>query len=562
LRERTAADEFEYSLATAPPTERQRRFAFLVLVITLSAFGAAMPFANTPLARFDGFIPVIMAISFVTDLVTAVLLFGQFSAIGSRALLVLASGYLFSSLIVIPYALAFPGAFAPTGLLGAGTQTAAHLNVLWRLGFSLTLLAYAFLISGSPRKVSSVLSPQAAILCSVAIVILVVSTLIGITTVGQDLLPQLLSSDSVRGPVLPLGHAANGMIALTNILTLLLLWRRGRSLLDLWLMVAVCMLIADALMVTLFLTTRFTLGFYATRSIPLIVSKVVLVALLSETMILHKRLASAFILQRRERDNRLMSLNVATAAIAHEISQPLTALSLNSVSAMRALEKTPPDLAALQDCLSETIRDSDRANEIVASVRGLFKSTAQRQTTIEMNGTVRQMLKMVENDVRTYGVSVSTELQDGLAPVMADRIQLQQVILNLIKNAIEAMAATRTPVRTLRLVTAQDTNSSVSLTVQDSGPGIAPESERQIFDPFFTTKSSGTGLGLSISRKIVEDHDGRLRLIKNSSNGCTFEIILPTAVIQKNRTLVGIPLVPEQTITTGLTGSSPGRANQ
>ena len=127
-------------MATTPPTLRQRRLAFAVIVITLTAYAAVNPFADMPLPRIDSFIPTMMAIIFVTDLVTAVLLFGKFSATGSRPLLVLASGYLFSSLIVIPYTLTFPGAFAPTGLLGAGPQSAAWLNVSWRFGFALAWL--------------------------------------------------------------------------------------------------------------------------------------------------------------------------------------------------------------------------------------------------------------------------------------------------------------------------------------------------------------------------------------------------------------------------------------
>ena len=135
---------------------------------------------------------------------------------------------------------------------------------------------------------------------------------------------------------------------------------------------------------------------------------------------------------------------------------------------------------------------------------------------------------MIENDLHIHEVSVSTELQEDLPQIMADHTQLQQVILNLAKNAIEAMAAGPTAKKTLRLVTTKDANSVVSLSVQDSGPGITPENGARVFDPFFTTKSSGTGLGLSISQKIIADHGGELRLTKTDSNGCTFEITLPS----------------------------------
>ena len=338
--------------------------------------------------------------------------------------------------------------------------------------------------------------------------------------------------------VLPLAHYATGMIAARHLLTLLILWFRGKSVLDLWLMVAIFAVIAELVSIALLPTGVSLLAFTRIARFQCF-SKVVLIVLLSETVMLHRGLTNAFLLQRRERDNQLLSVNAATGAIAHEISQPLTALSLNSLSAMHALKETPPNLEVTQACLSEVIRDSDRANKIVASLRGLFKSAGQNKTIIEMNSIVRQVLKMVDNDVRIYRVSVSTELHDGLPQIMADRIQLQQVVLNLVKNAIEAMIAEGTPVKTLGLVTAQKANSVVSFTVQDSGPGIPAESQRQIFDPFFTTKSSGTGLGLSISRKIVEDHGGDLQLIKTGSNGSTFEIVLPSTASSESRILGG-----------------------
>ena len=171
---------------------------------------------------------------------------------------------------------------------------------------------------------------------------------------------------------------------------------------------------------------------------------------------------------------------------------------------------------------------SGRANEVVDSARKLFNTTAHQMTPIEINRLVREVLRMVENDLHVHGVSVSTEFQQRLPQLMADRTLLQQVILNLVRNAIEAMAAEPTAIKTLRLVTTQGANSVVSLSVQDTGPGITPENGTHVFDPFFTTKSSGTGLGLSISQRIIQDHGGELRLTKTSSNGCTFEITLPS----------------------------------
>jgi hypothetical protein len=182
------------------------------------------PFSNLPFQRFDSFVPAMAATIFVADLVTAVLLFSQFSATSSLALLVLASGYLFSSLIAIPFALTFPGAFAPTGLLGAGPQSAAWLNVSFRFGFAMAIVGYA-LLSGKHTKGSIEPSPRPAILWSVAIVIIAVCALTSAVTAGHDFIPPVV----VGNGALPLGRYANGMIALTYVLVLLLLWSRRKS---------------------------------------------------------------------------------------------------------------------------------------------------------------------------------------------------------------------------------------------------------------------------------------------------------------------------------------------
>jgi C4-dicarboxylate-specific signal transduction histidine kinase len=222
-----------------------------------------------------------------------------------------------------------------------------------------------------------------------------------------------------------------------------------------------------------------------------------------------------------------MSVDAATAAIAHEIKQPLAAISVRGSTALRWLKRTPPDCEEAITCLTGLMEASGRANEVVDRTRELFKTTDHQNTLIEINRLVRQVLRMVEYDLRGQGVTVSTEFQEDLPQIMGDPTLLQQVILNLVKNAIEAMGTVPRTKKALRLVTTHSGN-WVSLSVQDSGPGITPENGARVFDPFFTTKSSGTGLGLSISQKIIADHGGELRLTKTDLNGCTFEITLPS----------------------------------
>lgn len=189
------------------------------------------------------------------------------------------------------------------------------------------------------------------------------------------------------------------------------------------------------------------------------------------------------------------------------------------------------DLEELRTCLTDVKNDNNRANEVVAAIRALFKTTPRWRTMVEINRLVREVLKMVENDLHANGVSVSTEFQENTPYVRADPIQLQQVILNLVKNAIDAIAIGPATVRAVRLVQTYDGKSVVSIFVQDTGPGITLDGEAQLFDPFFTTKPSGMGLGLSISRRIIEEHGGNLLLTETTSKGSTFEIILPVVAV-------------------------------
>jgi signal transduction histidine kinase len=264
-----------------------------------------------------------------------------------------------------------------------------------------------------------------------------------------------------RRTLTSLGNHVTGIDFLTSLLALALLWRRRKSVLDLWLTVALVCMVAELWVTTFVIGTRFSLGFYASRLLSVTVSVVVLIVLLTESTVLYGRLPNTIALLRRERDNRLMSVDAATAAVAHEISQPLGAITLNISSALQFLKKTPPNLEEANACLTAMAGESEQANDIVRSIRKPFKTAAHQNTLIDINPLVQQVLRMVENDLHVQGVTVSTEFQDDLPQITGDRTLLQQVILNLVKNAIEAMVAGRTAVKTLRLVTTQDGNSIV-----------------------------------------------------------------------------------------------------
>jgi signal transduction histidine kinase len=272
---------------------------------------------------------------------------------------------------------------------------------------------------------------------------------------------------------------------------------------------------------------RFTIGWYAARGFILVGSCMLLTVLLVETTLLYSRLANAIILQRRERANRLLSVDAITAAIAHELRTPLGAISLNANTALGQLRSNPPELEEMDEMLADIDAESHRAAAIISSVRQLSKTTPHRRAPTRVEDVARLVLRLLQHDLQINEVSVATEFQDNLPEVHLDDTQLQQVLLNLIKNAIDAMSSVAPEARRLRLTTSFDGHSTVLLAVQDSGPGIPVEDRKRMFDPFFTTKSGGMGMGLAICFTVVENHGGKLRLVKSDSDGSIFELAIP-----------------------------------
>ncbi len=510
-------DGANLALINLQPTSRQNRSAIAVVAMLLLAIAGAAPFAGTPLPRLAAFIPFLNAAILVTDLITAILLFVQFSISRSRAVLVLAGGYLFTALIVIPHALTFPGAFSPTGLLGAGIQTTAWLYILWHLGFPTALLIYAWLKDGG-HPVGG--SARSAISWCVAITIGLVCGIVWITTAGDPFLPRLFLSAS---QLTPLGARIPAFDLVICALALGLLWRRRRSVLDLWLMVVAVALIGELALTVV----RFSLGFYASRIFSLATATIVLVILLAETTGLYTRLARSNMMLRRERDNKLMNLEAVVASISHEVKQPLAAIVMRGSTALRFLGHAPPDLEKARSALNKIVSDGHRASQIFDNIRDLFRGTDQRRVPIDVNEMASGVLEIVQGELAEHHVTTRTELMPDLPLVMGHRGQLQEVLLNVIRNAIEAMEGTHNGGRVLRLTTGSLDHDGVCIAVVDTGPGIDPERLAGIFDAFVTTKPRGMGLGLAICRMIIERHGGRLLASSDDEGGARFQVILP-----------------------------------
>jgi signal transduction histidine kinase len=309
---------------------------------------------------------------------------------------------------------------------------------------------------------------------------------------------------------------------------LLLLFLRRRTILDLWLIVILLAWWPNFILPVFVTVIRFTLGWYISRIFALMSSSTLMIVLLTETTLLYRRLANALVLLERERFDRLVSVEAATSAMAHEIRQPLTGIAMMSSAGLRWLGRveSSPELEKVRGCLNSIEGANDRVEQIIRSIRALFKQAPSR-TMFDVNDVILEALALLQHDLQMDGISVRTEFGYDLPQLTADRTQMQQMILNLVKNGIDAMRGVSPGKRHLVILTGFDGTSVVSLYVQDSGTGIDPKERDKIFDPFFTTKSTGTGLGLSICRSIVESQGGSLRLAKSGPKGSSFEVCLP-----------------------------------
>lgn len=515
-----------FLLATLPPSPRQVRLACIVAGLLLLAFAAAAPLKDIQLPRIDAFIPILQTAIIVNDLITASLLFSQFLIVRQRALSVLASGYLFSALMVVPYTLTFPGAFAPDGLLGAGLQSTPWLYFFWHVGLPLAVIAYALLKDADDRIGKSLSPPAVAIGLSIAAVITVVVGLTLLSTRWDSLLPKIML-DSVRVN-LDVRPWYGGVLQSLAIAALAVILFTRRSVLDLWLTVMCCAWVLELLLGTTFVSARFSLGWYASRIFSLAAAITVLIVLLSETTTLYAHLARSVARRRQAREMRQAAMDVMAASIAHEISQPLTGLIANARAATKLLSAANPDVEEVKSALDDIVKDGARASEVIHGIRSMFKKELRGRVLLDANDVVRDAFTLVGVDLRMQHISSSINLHPELPQVLADRGQLQQVMLNLIANAVDAMRGVSGRPRHLRVGSnVTPDQSKVEISVEDSGMGVSQNDLNRIFEPFFTTKPAGTGIGLAICRSIIEAHGGELLASVNIPHGMIFRINLP-----------------------------------
>jgi C4-dicarboxylate-specific signal transduction histidine kinase len=226
--------------------------------------------------------------------------------------------------------------------------------------------------------------------------------------------------------------------------------------------------------------------------------------------------------------SRVMTMGELATSIAHELNQPLMAVVVNGDACLRWLNGTTPNLREARAAVDRMVSESSRAGEIIRRIRALSQNAPAERDRVDLHGVISEILKLTDAELATHGIAVSTDLAHDLPAVWGDRVQLQQVTLNLVVNAIEAMTPVSRSARQLRVSTVREGPHSVMISVRDSGVGIPKELVDRIFDPFVTTKAQGVGMGLSVSRTIVEAHAGRL-WFEDADPGAILRFTLPNA---------------------------------
>ena len=520
-------EEQHFFPSAVSPGPAQKRLALVVVLGLLVVFVliSAGLLSGIKTKRIDAFLPAYLASMFVCDSMTAILLFVQFSILRLRSTLVIASAYLFTALILAPYILAFPGVFAPSGVIG-GLQTAAWLYVLWHCGFPLFVIAYAASKDRAPTKRLSRRTTLVAIAQSIVLTVALVLSATFVATVDEASLPHIMLDQLRFGPQWP--YLVGAPIASASVAALTVLWLKRRSMLDLWLMVVMVIYLIEVPLSYYPVPMRFSGGWYAVRVFGFLSSSLVLVVLLYEIQTLYARLLGAVLAQRREREARLMTGDAVAASIAHEMRQPLTAMVTTADAGLRFLDRQTPNLERAKQAFKNIASDGHRAGAVVATIRANFRTDVRERTSFDVNELIQEAVVLVNGELQKHRILFRAESSAQLSSVTGNRVQLQQVLVNLIMNAIEAMAAKDEP-RILSVKCEANEDDRVTVSVADTGTGIRTADVDQIFNPLFTTKSDGMGMGLSICRAIIEAHEGQLWVTPNRPHGAVFQFTLHTS---------------------------------
>ncbi|HEY3536601.1 MAG TPA: sensor histidine kinase [Trinickia sp.] len=563
-------DEAQVFLSTLRPEPRDRQVALAVVLVSAAFFLAAVPFAKVQLAKVWPFIPIYESALIISDWLTAALLIGQYKILRSRSLLVLASGYLLTSLAAVAHMLTFPGLFAPDGLLGAGPQTTAWLYMFWHAGFPTAVIIYARQAPPEPSPVRDTTGGLFAPVAKCCLVILfAVGAVVVLTTAGHERLPPILDHELYTSAYIS-AIATVGALTLAALVTVIR--RRPRSVLDLWLMVVLCAWLFDIALSAALNHRRFDLGFYAGRIYGLLAASFVLVALTFENVKLYARVVRAFDRERAERrlvQQRTAELNEAKALLEKRVAARTSALAASNRDLMREVSDRKRAEHALRRSQAElrelaAISSSAREQEKRRIARELHDELAQTLATLrlemdrlgEQQTTASGLPLPKLADMRSLvdeAVTSTRRIASDLRPAMLDDLGLAaavqwlteafeqrhgidcelivepvdfdldepyastayRIVQESLTNVARHAQATRAWVSLLR------ENGQVVLRVRDNGVGFEPLARRK-----------PTSFGLAGLRERAYLVDGKLRIESAPGQGTTIEVRIPMPVTQ------------------------------
>lgn len=540
-----ASDGASEFLSTLAADRRHRRTAGMALVASFLIFLAIAPFARVPLPPVNAFIPVYQTALVTNDLITAVLLLGQYRFLRSRALLALGAGYLFCACMAIAHGLSFPGLFAPQGALGAGPQTTAWLYFLWHGGFPLFVFAYVLLKERPPGHAAHQAgTARRAIALAIVGAVALAGALVLLTTAGHDALPKLMlgnQDDSGKFLVAVCTWAL-------SLAALLCLWRKARSVLDLWLMVTLVAWLLDIALAAVLNGARFDVGFYGGRVYGLLASSFVLVVLLLENSRLYADLAQANVRERQRSAELELARNEANAAaqaksnflaaMSHEIRTPMNGV-IGMIDVLARSSLKHPQIAMV-----DLIRESAFSLlSIIEDILDFSKIEAGHldveREPMAVSEVVEKVCAMLNRLAEKQGVELTLFTDPEIPPaLLGDALRLRQILINLVNNAIKFSAGGRVAGRVAvrAVLVAQDAQSvTLEFQVIDNGIGMGEATLATLFTAFTqadvstTRRFGGTGLGLVISGNLAQRMGGHISVTSALGAGSTFTLRLPLA---------------------------------
>jgi signal transduction histidine kinase/CheY-like chemotaxis protein len=536
-------DASPFSLSRAPPGLRDRGIAAAVIVIFVVTFCLSAPFARTALPRIDAFIPAYEAALAINDFITAVLLFALFSRERANAYLVLACGYLFDALIIIPHALTFPGVFSATGLLGASSQATVWLYCFWHGGFALFVLAYSLLINRDDPSRLLRRSSGLAIAIGAALTMAAVVALTVLVTAGHDLLTPVVNGGDYS--MLVTKGISPAIFAL-SIAALILLWRRrNMSTLDLWLFVIMCAWLCDVSLSSIVGSSRFDLGWYGGRIYGLLAASLLLVVLLFELNKLYDRLGDALavaearnveLADSREQlahAQRLEAMGQLTGGVAHDFNNLLMIMT----GSLDFILRSSGNAAKVERLARAGLEAAAKGQKLTQQLLTFARKQVSKPVTVNPNHLISDFEPLLRSAIGA-DIEIVTRLSPILDPTSIDPAQFEAAILNLFVNARDAMSGGgRITIETQNVAVGNQApeqdglapGNYVLVSVSDTGSGMTAETIEKAFDPFFTTKEVGRGSGLGLSQVygFSKSTGGQVNISSALGTGTVVKLYLP-----------------------------------